>query len=78
VEGVLGEIGAGDVPQVMVYNKVDLTAAAPREVRDEHGKIRTVWISAAERLGLDFVRHALDERVSPGSQAAPLEASRAA
>lgn len=81
VEGVLGEIGAGGVPQVLVYNKVDLTGGVPREVRDEHGKIRAVWISAAERLGLDFVRHALDERVSQALQAAPAappEASHAA
>ncbi len=62
VDKVLAEIGAGGVPQVLVYNKVDLVPDAPREVRDEHGKIRAVWISAAERLGLESVRSALDER----------------
>ena len=65
VDKVLAEIGAGEVPQVLVYNKVDLVHGVPREVRNEHGKIRAVWISAAERLGLESVRGALDERAAP-------------
>jgi hypothetical protein len=51
-----------------------------REARDEHGNIRAVWVSAAQRLGLERVRAALDERAAhPGSNpAGALAASRAA
>jgi GTP-binding protein HflX len=83
VNKVLAEIGAAEVPQVLVYNKIDLVGVAgsvAREARDEHGNIRAVWVSAAQRLGLERLRAVLDERAAhPGSDpAGALTASRAA
>ena len=58
---VLKEIGADTIPQVLVYNKIDLTAFPPRVEADECGKITRVWISAAKGQGLDLLRNALGQ-----------------
>ena len=59
VEEVLQEIGAADIPQIMVWNKVDLTGVSPSIERDNYDKIRRVKLSAREGLGLDLLREAL-------------------
>lgn len=64
VDRVLEEIGAGDVPQLRVMNKVDLADMVPRADRDDEGKIRRVWLSAARGEGLDLLREALGERLA--------------
>ncbi len=61
VNSVLAEIGADRIPQVLIYNKIDLTDSAPRAGRDEYGKINALWISAKTGLGLDLTRSALQE-----------------
>jgi GTP-binding protein HflX len=61
VNQVLREIGAGEVPQVVVWNKIDATRAEPRAERDEYGRIRRVFLSARTGLGLDLLRQALVE-----------------
>ena len=55
------EINADRIPQLLVYNKIDLTASEPRIERDEYGRIAAVWISAKSGTGLDLVRLALEE-----------------
>jgi GTP-binding protein HflX len=62
VNEVLAGIGAGDVPQLEVYNKIDLIGEAPRLERDADGVVRRVWLSAASGAGLDLLREALAER----------------
>jgi GTP-binding protein HflX len=61
VNGVLEEIGAGSVPQVVVLNKTDLTGLPPAIERDEHGRIARLRVSARTGAGLDLVRLAIDE-----------------
>ena len=61
VDQVLEEIGAGDVPQLHVMNKIDLAGGEPRIVRDAEGVPQQVWISAASGRGLDLLRDALGE-----------------
>jgi GTPase len=61
VDEVLEEIGAGDVPQLHIMNKIDLTGGEPRIVRDAEGIPQHVWISAAAGQGLDLLRQALGE-----------------
>jgi GTP-binding protein HflX len=80
VNEVLEEIGAGDVPQLSVMNKVDLIDAEPRVDRGEDGKPRQVWLSAATGVGLDGLRDALGEllggdRIRAGLEL-PLSAGR--
>jgi GTP-binding protein HflX len=63
VDQVLEEIGAGDVPQLHVMNKIDLAGGEPRIVRDAEGVAQQVWLSAATGQGLDLLREALGERL---------------
>lgn len=64
VDAVLDEIGAHDVPRILVRNKLDLTAAAPGIERDDCGNISSVRLSARTGSGLSFLREALTEAAS--------------
>ena len=64
VNEVLVEIGAEAIPQVLVLNKIDLTALPPRVERDEYGKISRIWLSAESGAGLESVGLALEEYAS--------------
>ena len=63
VETVLGEIGAGEVPRLEVYNKIDLLETAARVDRDESGTATRVWVSARTGAGLDLLAEAVAERI---------------
>ena len=67
VEKVLEEIGADAVPQLRVYNKLDLTGLAPGVGRDEYGKLQSVYVSAQSGAGLELLREALSEILLDGS-----------
>lgn len=69
VDKVLDEIGAGTVPQVVVWNKIDLTEAGPGVERDEYGNIRRVRISARSGQGLELLRETLAEYARAKSDA---------
>jgi len=64
VGSVLREIGALEVPQIIVWNKVDLTAASPGIERDDCGNISCVRLSARTGEGLSLLRQALAEVAS--------------
>ena len=65
VQRVLEEIGARDVPQVLVYNKLDKLApgnGGERSARLETvdgGRTQRVWVSATTGAGLDLMREAI-------------------
>jgi GTP-binding protein HflX len=62
VNQVLQEIGAADNPQLQVFNKIDLLEdGVPRLERDEQGRPRRVWVSAADGAGIDLLLQAIDE-----------------
>ena len=61
VDKVLAEIGAAQVPQILVWNKIDLTPVAPGVERDECDNIARVRVSARTGAGLDLLRAALAE-----------------
>ncbi|MDP2239234.1 MAG: ribosome rescue GTPase HflX [Burkholderiales bacterium] len=61
VNQVLAEISADAIPQVLVFNKIDLTRVPPRIERDEYGRIIRTWISASTGEGLESVRLVLEE-----------------
>jgi GTP-binding protein HflX len=67
VNAVLSEIGAADVPQIQIWNKIDLTLADPAVVRDDCGKIKRVFLSARTGDGLDLLRAALAEAAEAAS-----------
>ncbi len=61
VNKVLAEIGAQKIPQIVVYNKIDLQALAAGVKRDEYGNITSVNLSAKTGDGLSDLRAALIE-----------------
>ena len=65
VETVLNEIGATTIPQLQIYNKVDLIANwQPRIDRDEKGKPWRVSVSAATGAGMELLAQAVMELLS--------------
>ena len=64
VDSVLEEIGAQEIPQIIVYNKIDRLELAPRIDRDAEGRAQAVWISAEKRFGLDLLASAVAERIA--------------
>jgi GTPase len=62
VNAVLAEIDAQDVPQVVVLNQIDrIDGAQPEVVRDSHGKILNIKVSAFTGAGIDALRDVLAE-----------------
>jgi GTP-binding protein HflX len=61
VDKVLGEIEAGDIPQILVWNKIDVSGLRPGVERDEYGRIHRVFVSARSGAGLADLRGAIAE-----------------
>jgi GTP-binding protein HflX len=61
VNAVLREIGADQIPQILVWNKIDAAGLEPAVERDEYDKIRRVFISAHTGAGIDLLREAIGE-----------------
>jgi GTP-binding protein HflX len=75
VREVLRSIGAGDIREVLVFNKVDLLGAAPEAggsvgpvpgiVLGADGVVAQAWVSATTGVGLEGLRTALAHAVRP-------------
>ena len=78
VNGVLAEIGASEIPQLLLYNKIDRLESAPRIDRDASGRATGVWISAQERLGLELLSRAVAERLARFARRARLKVAASA
>ena len=61
VNKVLADIGADKVPQIIVYNKIDLAGMPPGVERDACGRIRAIRVSATTGAGIDELRALYDE-----------------
>jgi GTP-binding protein HflX len=59
VDRVLEEIGAAEVPRLVVYNKIDAAGRGPAVERDPCGRIIAVSVSAKTGQGLDLLRDAI-------------------
>ncbi|MGC9423622.1 MULTISPECIES: ribosome rescue GTPase HflX [unclassified Vibrio] len=65
VDDVLLEIGANEVPTLLVMNKIDnLDGHQPRIERNDEGVPKAVWVSAMEGIGIDLLFSALTERLA--------------
>ena len=65
VNSVLAEVGASDLPQIEVFNKVDLLNEEPHVDQDESGQVRRVWLSAHSGAGLDLLVDAIAQFLGP-------------
>jgi GTP-binding protein HflX len=64
VEHVLNEIEAGEVPVLLICNKIDrLDDVEPRIDRDDLGLPIRVWLSAQAGIGIELLFQALAERL---------------
>lgn len=67
VDKVLAEIGAKSVPQLLVFNKIDLLPGIePHIQRDDTGKPIKVWMSAKTGAGSDLLLTAVSELLAGG------------
>lgn len=70
VQRVLGDIGAADIPQILLFNKLDLVEGGrgPRRMRDQmdvNGQVfERLFVSAHTGEGLDGLRALLVERLA--------------
>jgi len=62
VNRVLKEIGADHVPQILIYNKMDLCAGEPGIEFDECGRITAIRLSAQTGMGLALLRDTLADQ----------------
>jgi len=62
VNDVLDEVGAGDVPQLLIYNKIDLLNQQARVDIDEDGQIYRVWLSAKSSSGFEYFYQTIADR----------------
>lgn len=58
---VLREIGADDIPQIEVMNKIDLIGQSPRVVEAHDGLPTRIYLSAQNDLGLGLLREELSK-----------------
>ena len=62
VNVVLKEIGAAEIPVLLIYNKIDLVEGfQPKIGRDASGRPVSVWLSAQNDIGIDLLLSALVE-----------------
>lgn len=81
VNAVLKEIGANNITQIEVMNKIDLCEHdSPHLERDENQRVSRVWCSAVTGAGMGLLRQALVEQCYPntveGEIAVPAAAGR--
>ncbi len=73
VQAVLEEIEADEIPQLLVYNKIDeLDDVEPRIDRDDEGMPIRVWLSAKAGVGQDLLLTAISERLAKQMMVAAL------
>ena len=67
VNKVLQEIGAQHIPQILLFNKIDLQDIAAGVRRDDCARITGIYLSAKTGAGIEHLRAALAEmRDAPG------------
>jgi len=62
VNKVLHEVGAGEVPQLLIYNKIDAVGFDPRVDLDDQQHAWRIWLSAITRSGFDGLIEVLRDR----------------
>jgi GTP-binding protein HflX len=75
VNAVLASIGAGDIPQIEVFNKIDRIGANPHAERDAGSARARVWLAAAPQVGIDALRQAIGSALWPELERATLHLS---
>jgi len=64
VSKVLDEIDASEIPEIMVYNKIDLIDGDAKVKRGSDGMVEAVWLSAHSGDGVELLLSAIGEQLS--------------
>jgi GTP-binding protein HflX len=62
VNRILHEVGAGEVPQLIVYNKIDISGIQPRVDVDDQDHAWRIWLSAKAGSGFEQLLEVLRDR----------------
>ncbi|HXB00605.1 MAG TPA: ribosome rescue GTPase HflX [Steroidobacteraceae bacterium] len=65
VREVLRGIGAGEIRELVVFNKIDLSHDAPRTILGSDGAPTQAWVSAVTGAGLESLCESLAQAVRP-------------
>lgn len=66
VNSVLRDIGAADIPQLLVLNKADQCGVRPGQIEPGNpGEPERIWISALDGTGIDRLRERIAQRLRP-------------
>ena len=68
IEEVLGEIGAGEIPVILVPNKIDRAATVPTQKLKQRGAAGVCPISALTRAGIPELLDTIGERLEQGKE----------
>ena len=77
IEEVLGEIGAGDIPTIIVANKIDLLPGGPQHVFKNRGSQDVCSISAVTGEGLESLLKLIGTHLDRGKEKIHLSLSTA-
>jgi len=65
VDAVIEEIGATEVPQILVFNKIDLNEQLAVRVEAHADSMAKIWLSAHSGAGLDALKALINSHISP-------------
>lgn len=64
VNTVIREIGAEDIPQIEIYNKIDIAGLPPRIEKNSDGNLHRFWLSAQTGKGIDLLLDSIQKYIS--------------
>ena len=65
VNNVIRDIGAEALPQILVFNKIDLKSEIAARVDKNNGSMPQVWLSAATGAGVDGLLQVISQHLEP-------------
>ncbi|MBF8269618.1 MAG: GTPase HflX [Gammaproteobacteria bacterium] len=65
VNNVIRDIGAEALPQILVFNKIDLKSEIAARVDINNGSMPQVWLSAATGAGVDGLLQVISQHLEP-------------
>jgi GTP-binding protein HflX len=65
VNTVIRDIGAETLPQILVYNKIDLNKGIAPRVEENNAGLPQVWLSAATGAGVDGLLRVISHHLEP-------------
>ena len=65
VNSVIRDIGAGEVPQIMIFNKIDLKQGVSPRVEHTNGGMPNIWLSSATGAGVCELSQTIGQYLDP-------------